>query len=950
MKCIRAVNGRLPKKAAAIVLWALLPLLSVGGLTSAAEESDTLDRVVYIESPTYKQLATALHFFPAQNMGWQEVASLPLSQGRQAATFFISADQYKLPVWMRFDIATGSIAAEDKWLFGLGSGFPGDVEVFLVSEGDLLEHYKISSDDKFSSWPHPNRFAHFPLSLPSNTTLQVLTKIEYAPVPHYTPTITTQKILDSIDLTWRGWGGFSLGFLFALAAYHLFLSFSIRDRAYLYYGLQMLGSMCWFFYQQGISFKYFLPNNPWLQDQISLIIIYLPILAAYPFMIHFLGLNSLSTRLVKVLYGLNGLLVVMIVLKRLIPSFDIGIMSFYVIFSFLVFIGVGFYALHRGVVHAKYYLIAWSVYGFSAINMMMYVAGLPAPIEENGYLLQSASFYFQALFLAFALAHRIRKMRESKLQAESDNKAKSEFLARMSHEIRTPLSGVLGMAELLADRLKDKTSLYYVNIIRSSGSSLLTIINDILDYSKFSSGKIELEKIPFNIQRLAVDSLDVFKVNAADKGIELIADIDLELPSILIGDPTRVKQVMLNFISNAVKFTEQGQIVLKVSKDSQSEGLIRIAVIDSGPGIPAASQAKLFDAFSQASNATARIHGGTGLGLSICKQLADAMGGNIGVESIPGKGSTFWVTAQLEYGKQSVTSSQGHHDLTLEGKRILVVEDNYTFSELLVVQAETWGMDVERAKDGIEALDMLEASYAAGKSFDLISLDLVMPGMDGVETSSKINHDERFRGIPRVLLTSAINYPPQNELAAAGINKVMEKPALPGDLQQAYKSILAHTVSGNNVAFLVNQPADTDIPQLTILVAEDNPVNQVVVRGILKKLNQQVILVEDGLLAVDALKSNPEKFDLVLMDFDMPNMDGPTATTEIRRWEREDNLPPIPIVALTAHAVRSHIDACFEAGMNEYLAKPIDIEKLEQLLRAYPTKYPRAKPSPAATS
>ncbi|MEX1034235.1 MAG: response regulator, partial [Cellvibrionaceae bacterium] len=527
--------------------------------------------------------------------------------------------------------------------------------------------------------------------------------------------------------------------------------------------------------------------------------------------------------------------------------------------------------------------------------------------------------------------HRIRTMRASKMEAEADNRAKSAFLARMSHEIRTPLSGVLGMSELLADRLKDKTDIYYNNIIRSSGASLLTIINDILDYSKFTSGKMELEKIPFSLQRLGVDALDIFKVRAAEKNIELIADFAPDLPEFVQGDPTRVTQVMLNFIGNAIKFTESGQIVLSVTLADKERGMVKIAVTDSGEGIAASEQGRLFEAFSQASQKTSREHGGTGLGLSICKQLAVLMDGEIGLESEPGNGSTFWITAHLPASEESKQSGNVE-DVSLAGLHLLIVEDNDTFASLLQAQAALWGMQTTTARNGEQALATLRRCYERGIIFDLISLDLIMPKMDGLETSRLIQLDERFNKIPRVLLTSATNFPPKHHLQAAGIDKVAEKPTLPADLRKIYKELFA---KNQTVDPPIEDAAQVELPPLSILVVEDNAVNQMVIKGILKRLNQSPDIVDDGEDAVEKVTQHGARYDLILMDCEMKRMDGITATRQLRQWEAEQGLPPTPVVALTAHAVRAQMDASYAAGMNDYLTKPIEVAKLEKLLREH---------------
>ncbi len=869
------------------------------------------------------------------SLSWQALAQIPISEGHQNPGSFFNVDEYGLPLWARVDFSSGKIDANDQWLLGLNTVFGGDISLYLVADGELLQETHLSKEGKFSERPHPHRLLHFPLNIPANKNLQLLLKIESAPAAFLSPYITTEIRQTQFDVYEGTALGFAFGWLAMITLYHLVLAIATYEKIYLIYSLYVASNGLWMANYRGLAFKYLWPDSPWIEANLGSLINYLPVFLAVLFAISFLQLQKISKRLTKFYYGVCLTLALLLIIRVFIPEVNVAWLSLITMITFFSFIYAGILSLSKGVTYARYYLIAWTVYCLSMVNWMLVLSRLPAFMPESAYWVMILAYDAEVLLLALALAHRIRTMRQSKLEAEADNRAKSEFLARMSHEIRTPLSGVLGMAELLSDRLKDKTNLYYTNIIRTSGTSLLTIINDILDYSKFTSGKMELEKIPFSLQRLAVDSLDVFKVKAAEKGVELIVDLDLDLPPFVLGDPTRVKQVMLNFISNAIKFTDTGQIVLRITSVDEEPDKIRIAVVDSGVGISRENQEKLFEVFSQASASTARKHGGTGLGLSISKQLAHLMGGHIGVESRPQKGSTFWITACLPKTEfEQSNKYTKHEDFDLSGYKVLIVEDNYTFSELLQTQARAWGMNCRVAKNGEKALEILRQEYDHQVEFDLISLDLVMPIMDGLETSRFIQADERFQNIPRLLLTSATNFPSQHALTIAGIKRVIEKPTLPADLKLIYKELLSKDVSAEGTITVSPQMESVELPCLSILVAEDNSVNQMVINGILKRLKQDIKIVENGQEALEAIK-NKENYDLILMDCDMPVMDGKTATAEIRAWEETNNQAPIRIVALTAHAVQSQIDECFASGMDDYLSKPIDISKLEGLLKEF---------------
>lgn len=862
--------------------------------------------------------------FNDSDLDWQTVAATPWNETeRQQGTFRPLGD-----AWIRLDIGANDLK-ENSWILNLGTIFGGILNIYVVRDGELVKELNINSYESFQSRQYDHRQIVLPFELSPNSVTQVLIQLQSSTtytVLNFNLEPERQFTISDRQETWLF--GLQFGIIAALALYHLILAGATRDKVYWLYSAYIVGNLYYYLVTTGYGYQYFWSDQAWITVALGPIVLVLPTVLAIPFAVTFLKLRSISPKIAYCFWGLFSILLVSFVITYVGAVNLITFINVVINLTYIAFIAAGIYALIKGVVFARFFLIAWTIHCLALVNFVVSVS-YGGVYQEVANLVMSIGFDLQIFLLALALAHRIRSMRNAQQEAEADNRAKSIFLARMSHEIRTPLSGILGVSELLAEKLKDKDHLHYNDIIRSSGKSLLTVINDILDYSKFSSGDVELEKIPFSIQRLAGDSLDVFRVKTAETGIELIVNIEPDFPEFLLGDPTRVKQIILNLVGNAVKFTEVGQIVLSVQYADKNRDMVKLTVSDTGPGIKKEEQEKLFTAFSQANSSTSRKYGGTGLGLTICKELAAIMDGEIGVESELGKGSSFWVTLQLPASDEEKTPIN-YDSINLSGLRLLIVEDSYTFADLLLVQAHSWGMEAEVARTGEQALEILRRSHDEEKYFDIISLDLFMPKMDGLETSRHIQLDYRFNKIPKLLLTSSNSFPSKEQLKSAGISRVLEKPTLPADLKNIYKQLLVDTSE------VVAQTTDTvekeEIAQLRVLVAEDNKVNQTVISGILQRFNQVPDMVDDGTDAVVAVTENDRQYDLILMDCEMQDMDGLEATRKIREWEFKNQRSAVTIVALTAHVLPEQMQSCYDAGMDAYLTKPIDIDKVEELL------------------
>lgn len=829
-------------------------------------------------------------------------------------------------LWVKLDLPAVDAAAPR--LFEVANHKITNLTLYVVrytaGQPELETTFTVSDRMTVRERPYHNRNYVFPVELRPDTPTSIYLRV-HNQFPMKLPLFLWSETQFRSQVEARAlFQGTYFGIVIIMAIYNLSIYLFVRDKSYGTYTLFILCLAGYVLVDRGLAMEYLWPDYPGIDFQMTLLFTALGCAFAVPFTVNFLSLRQHAPRLAHGFNYLFGLWLLIALVAIIHPA----IWLLFVIVLVLIPGGtslfvVGVLMWKRGVPAAPYYTIAWAVLVAAATIYDSYLLGLLPVSIFSEYSLQAGSI-IEVTLLSIGLAYRIKTLDAEKREARLITEAKSEFLATMSHEIRTPMNGILGMAELMRDTQLSQRQQAYLDTILNSGQTLLTVLNDILDFSKIEAGKLELESVPYNVRTLMDETAAIFAVKAKEKKLHYNLYIAPDVPARMSGDSVRVRQVLSNLISNAFKFTRDGSVTVRVSLIAEHLRLL-VEVIDTGIGIPEAKADTIFEKFTQADSSTNRQYGGTGLGLAISRRFIELMGGNIGVRSKPGQGSTFWFTLPLQPEDVTTLALPAAVPANQPKRPLLLISPTPELVEHLQNYLPGWGLEVQTQA----SLQAASIGAGTGRRPDFILIDQHCSDFSLGRVKALLSQLGGVTGSQLILLLEIGT--PRAEFESLQPTPWIEEFPLSID------RLKNHFRPQQPVPERPRQPSveTQDFSRMRVLVVDDNDVNAMVVSGFLRKLGIQPEVVKSGRDAIDLICDQACRFDLILMDCEMPEIDGYEATTRIREWEKLHDARRQSICALSAHALQTYRDKCLRAGMDDFLSKPILFDQLKCKLGQY---------------
>lgn len=855
-------------------------------------------------------------------------------------------------------------------------------DLFTQRKGGLIQEIYADAghEDRFSNRPVPHRNLINRINIPPNDEVALLWRIDSEPMFHFRASLWNPSSFNEWDLDQQLLHGIIYGILLVMVFYNLFLFFSTREKSYFFYIVYVASILYLIAADSGHIYQYLAPDKIWAKQPIYVIIYALNSLMFGQFTISFLELRKRSRVMLWLIQIFAGLATLLPFAVLITNNFALVLLATLIAaLLYLAALAAGIEVRRQGVISAGHFVIAILILAFCLIASNMASVGL---IESTGITgsLFAVGATLMMVFFSLALADRINqlkrevtdvnnsllksieektkakaeliKLKEQRIkleqatsQAKRESRAKSDFLATMSHEIRTPMYGVLGMSELLKNSELDENQAHYVSTIEHSGKALLAIINDLQDFAKIEAGQMELEVSSFNLETLIDDCVSTFALQSVEKNLNFIADLDPAIDPVLRGDATKLQQIILNLLNNAFKFTDRGDIVLLVratGKPAVNSVELKFEVRDSGIGLTEAEQKRLFTPFQHADESTYGRYGGSGLGLAISKQLVELMDGKIGVSSEPAVGSCFWFSVRLHREEQPDAGLLKPKSTLLIGKSVLLAGTNPISADIISRLLTSWQMQVEHCDSLEQAINA-----ATHRHFDILLCD---SDIDGIAFAQQLQQAASSGKV--ILMTAANQIGSQHQLQELGIELILEKPITTALMHDMLKRALGdhsdsshYSSSQNGADFNDSNSNGTKATPvignaahqtIRVLVVEDNPVNQLVIQGLLKQLGIKQDHAANGLEALKCF--DKQTYDLILMDCEMPEMDGYQATAQIRIREQRSDRSPVVIIGLSAHARSDYQQRAQEAGMDDYLTKPITLSELTAAIAKFRQK------------